>query len=81
MNYFNDERNRIDYYGFVRTNQKGNFSVRLDHFSTYILSNRKVEGAEDRSGYQAGTYNSKVRGTHIEIPSTNKVHPNTSAER
>ena len=81
MNYFNDERNRIDYYGFVRTNQKGNFSVRLDHFSTYILSNRKVEGAEDRSGYQAGSYNSKVSGTPIVIPSTNKVHPNTSAER
>lgn len=82
MNYFNDERDRIDYYGYVRTNQKGNFSVRLDHFSTYMLTNRKVDGAEDRSGTAQGGYNSSVAvGAPIVIPSTNKVHPNTGETR
>ena len=72
MNYYNDERERIDYYGYVLTNAKGNFSVKLEHFSTYFLTKKKVNGAEDRS-------NSSGKGTNstINTPSSNKQHPNT----
>ncbi|MEG1448790.1 MAG: cadherin-like beta sandwich domain-containing protein, partial [Oscillospiraceae bacterium] len=71
MNYYNDERERIDYYGYILTNSKGNFSVKLDHFSTYMLTTKKINGSEDRSNSGRGT------NSTIEAPTSNKQHPNT----
>lgn len=71
MNYYNDERERIDYYGYILTNSKGNFSVKLEHFSTYFLTKKKVNGAEDRSNSGSGT------NSTINTSSSNKQHPNT----
>lgn len=49
--YYNRERDRIDYYGTVQANSQGTFAVRIDHFSTYLVSrNHMIAGAEDRSG-------------------------------
>ncbi len=49
--YYNRERDRIDYYGTVRSNSQGTFAVRIDHFSTYLVSRKHmIAGAEDRSG-------------------------------
>ncbi|MBR5486073.1 MAG: cadherin-like beta sandwich domain-containing protein [Oscillospiraceae bacterium] len=48
-NYYNDVRERIDYYGTVATNSKGTFSVMLDHMSTYIVSEKKIAGAENKT--------------------------------
>lgn len=49
--YFNRDRNRIDYYGTVRSNAQGTIAVRIDHFSTYLASrNHRIAGSEDHSG-------------------------------
>lgn len=47
-NYFNEERNRIDYYGYFKTNSQGTFSVVLNHMSDYPITGRKVLGAENK---------------------------------
>lgn len=49
--YYNRDRNRIDYYGTVRSNAQGTIAVRIDHFSTYLASrNHRIAGSEDHSG-------------------------------
>lgn len=49
--YYNRERDRIDFYGTVQSNSQGSFAVRIDHFSTYLVSRyHMIAGAEDRSG-------------------------------
>lgn len=48
-NYYNEERQRVDYYGTVNTNSKGTFSLIIDHLSTYIISDQKLIGANDIS--------------------------------
>lgn len=49
--YFNRDRDRIDYYGTVRSNAQGTIAVRIDHFSTYLASrNHRIAGSEDHSG-------------------------------
>ncbi|MEG2769514.1 MAG: cadherin-like beta sandwich domain-containing protein, partial [Oscillospiraceae bacterium] len=57
--YFNEERNRIDYYGVVYANTRGNFSLRLTHMSTYIVSTGILYGSENRSGEIALSNNGK----------------------
>lgn len=48
-NYYNEERERVDYYGTVNTNSKGTFSLIVDHLSTYIISDQRLNGANDAS--------------------------------
>lgn len=49
--YYNRDRDRIDYYGTVRSNAQGAIAVRIDHFSTYLASrNHRIAGSEDHSG-------------------------------
>ena len=66
--YFNQDRNRIDYYGAVNSNAKGTISLTLDHFSTYILTQyHSIDGAENKVGLSAGT----------SLTSGSKANPNT----
>lgn len=66
--YFNQDRNRIDYYGAVNSNAKGTIALTLDHFSTYILTQyHSIDGAENKVGLSAGT----------SLESGSKANPNT----
>lgn len=71
-NYYNTERDRIDYYGGVRTNSRGTFSVQLTHMSTYIYSFDRIIGAENKSGTLGG-----VGG--ITGSTSGKPNPNTGS--
>lgn len=53
-NYYNEERDRIDYYGYVRSNAKGTFTVPLTHMSTYIVTEHPIIGAENKFGLEPG---------------------------
>lgn len=49
--YYNEERDRTDYYGVVQPNAKGTFAVAIDHFSTYVVSRvHSIVGAENQEG-------------------------------
>ncbi|MFV0498347.1 MAG: cadherin-like beta sandwich domain-containing protein [Candidatus Fimivivens sp.] len=67
-NYYNMERERIDYYGYVVSNAKGAFSVPLTHMSTYISTEDKIIDAENKVGALQGYY------------TTGKDNPNTGSE-
>ena len=47
--YYNEDYERLDYYGSFTTNSRGTFSVTLDHMSTYPTSDQKLAGAENRT--------------------------------
>lgn len=53
-NYFNPERNRIDYYGYVKTNAQGTFAVPITHMSDYIISPSFIYGSENKVGTVGG---------------------------
>lgn len=53
-NYYNTERARIDYYGYVSSNAKGGFSVPLTHLSTYFITKEKILSAENKVGVTTG---------------------------
>ena len=53
-NYYNSERDRLDYYGYVRSNAQGSFSVAINHFSTYIITKERIIGAESKVGLTYG---------------------------
>lgn len=73
--YYNAERERIDYYGRVYTNNKGTFAVQIDHFSTYIISRRhRIAGSELM--YAGNDLNENIGVTG----SGNKVNPNTGED-
>ncbi|MDF3004410.1 MAG: Cadherin-like beta sandwich domain protein [Oscillospiraceae bacterium] len=67
-NYYNEERDRIDYYGYVVSNTKGTFSLPLTHMSTYIITEKKIVDAENKVGGLNGYY------------TTGKTNPNTGSE-
>ncbi len=49
--YYNQERDRIDYYGSLQSNTKGTIAVSIDHFSTYIVTpEHRIAGSEDKAG-------------------------------
>ncbi|MEG1943423.1 MAG: cadherin-like beta sandwich domain-containing protein, partial [Angelakisella sp.] len=77
-NYYNDERDRIDYYGGIRTNSRGTFTVPISHMSTYIYCSKRIVGAENKSGNLGDigdiTGNSGVAGA---TGSVGKPNPNT----
>lgn len=54
-NYYNGERKRIDYYGYVNSNAKGTFTVPITHMSTYMVVPEKIRVAEDKTGSGFGT--------------------------
>ncbi len=67
-NYFNEERERIDYYGYVVSNAKGTFSLPITHMSTYIITEDKIVDAENKVGALNGYY------------TEGKANPNTGSE-
>lgn len=67
-NYYNEERERIDYYGYVVSNAKGTFSLPITHMSTYIVTEDKIVDAEDKVGALNGYY------------TEGKLNPNTGSE-
>ncbi|MEA5136676.1 MAG: cadherin-like beta sandwich domain-containing protein [Candidatus Fimivivens sp.] len=67
-NYYNEERDRIDYYGYVVSNAKGTFSLPITHMSTYIVTEKKIVDAENKVGGLNGYY------------TTGKTNPNTGSE-
>lgn len=69
--YYNQERERIDYYGYVNTNTKGTFSVVLDHFSNYLSTNIIPKGSENKTGSNGG---------NLATGSSYKVNPYTGQE-
>lgn len=79
-NYYNEERQRVDYYGTVNTNSKGTFSLIIDHLSTYIISDQKLIGANDVSTDTVietlSPYNDKDLGAEA---IDKKLIPNTGA--
>ncbi len=70
-NYYNKEFNKIDYYGYFRTNNTGTFSVPIDHHSTYVITENPVVGAEDLS--------SRFGTPDLSLATPDKTNPNTSA--
>ena len=49
--YYNQERDRLDYYGALKSNSKGTVAVSIDHFSTYVVSPmHRIAGSEDKNG-------------------------------
>lgn len=52
--YWNQERERIDYYGTVDTNSKGTFAVKLERLGDYIIADQRLAGSEDKSTSIAG---------------------------
>ncbi len=49
--YYNQERDRLDYYGSLKSNSKGTVAVSIDHFSTYVVSpTHRIAGSEDKNG-------------------------------
>ena len=67
-NYYNQERDRIDYYGYVVSNAKGTFSLPITHMSTYIVTEKKIVDAENKVGALNGYY------------TEGKLNPNTGSE-
>ena len=39
----------MDYYGSVLTNTKGTFTLQLEHMSTYLITDHKLIGAENKA--------------------------------
>lgn len=75
-NYYNPERERIDYYGYVRTNATGTFSVPLSHFSTYLSTEDRIRGAENKSDEYGNP--APASAENLNAPgSANKAIPNT----
>lgn len=79
-NYYNEERERVDYYGTVNTNSKGTFSLIINHLSTYIISDQRLIGANDVSNGTTidvlSPYNDKDLGAEAV---EKKLIPNTGA--
>ena len=67
-NYYNEERDRIDYYGYVVSNAKGTFSLPITHMSTYIVTQKKIVDAENKVCALNGYY------------TEGKANPNTGSE-
>ena len=65
--YYNKERGRIDYYGALPSNAGGNISVRVDHFSTYLVTPlHRIAGSEDKS-------------SSVSLQGGGKINPQTRA--
>ena len=68
--YYNMERDRIDYYGYLNSNSRGNVAVYIDHFSTYIATRRHhIVGSENKS-----------HKVDAQSSASQKTNPNTGAK-
>ncbi len=76
-NYYNDVRERIDYYGTVATNSKGTFSVMLDHMSTYIVSEKKIAGAENKTDGWSNGVTANIDRDLSAVAVKQKLNPST----
>lgn len=77
--YYNQERDRIDYYGTLQSNSKGNIAVSIDHFSTYIVSpEHRIAGSEDKDG-MIDELGMVSNGEDL-LGSGGKLNPNTGVE-
>ncbi|MFZ2538772.1 MAG: cadherin-like beta sandwich domain-containing protein [Oscillospiraceae bacterium] len=65
-NYYNGERQRIDYYGYVKSNARGTFTVPITHMSTYMVAKTKIVVAEDKTGSGFGTVEGAGQGSGSE---------------
>lgn len=81
-NYYNSERDRLDYYGYVRSNAQGSFSVAINHFSTYIITKERIIGAESKVGLTYGGAPSTATGAADGSAGgdPNKVNPQTGVQ-
>lgn len=77
-NYYNEERERIDYYGYVVSNAKGTFALPLAHMSTYIVTDERIIDSENKAGALGGYYSAGADA--ITDYTTGKANPNTGAE-
>ena len=76
--YYNRERERIDYYGSLKSNNKGTVAVLVDHFSTYIVTpDHRIAGSEDKAGVidELG-----ASGLSDVLTAGSKVHPYTGTQ-
>ena len=77
--YYNQERDRIDYYGSLQSNSKGNIAVRIDHFSTYLISPKhRIAGSADKEGVIDELGQTTNGGDSLD-QSGSKPFPNTGA--
>lgn len=60
-NYYNTERDRIDYYGYVQSNSKGTITVPLTHLSTYMVTTQEIGASENRTNTGFGSLD---QGSH-----------------
>lgn len=74
-NYYNEERDRIDYYGNVSSNGQGTFSLRMSHMSTYLVTTRAIIGAENKVGLESGVSSENLSSD----VTTGKRNPSTFA--
>ncbi|MDD3430074.1 MAG: hypothetical protein PHG02_08735, partial [Oscillospiraceae bacterium] len=75
-NYYNEERERIDYYGYVNSNAQGGFALPLTHMSTYVVTRKRIVGAENKVGILGGAVENLSTSY-----STGKANPNTGKEQ
>lgn len=73
-NYYNAERERIDYYGYVMSNAKGAFALPINHMSTYIVTDKPIKGAENKTGQFGAGENLGL------LVNQGKPNPNTAAD-
>lgn len=77
--YYNQDRDRIDYYGSLHSNNQGTIAVSIDHFSTYLVSpGHRIAGSEDRSGIVDAL--GMVSNGRDMLYSGGKLNPDTAAE-
>lgn len=70
-NYYNDDRERIDYYGYLNSNAKGTISVPITHFSTYLVTKRKISVSEDKTNMNFGSMDGIINGSgNKDVPRT-----------
>lgn len=81
-NYYNPERDRIDYLGNVKTNTKGTFAVKIDHLSTYIVSDQRLFGSENKAANSTTTDSlAAAAGENLSAEATSKkINPGTGVQ-
>lgn len=78
-NYYNDDRDRIDYYGYVNSNAKGTISVPVTHFSTYLVTKDLIKNSENKANMNFGSMEGITSSSSGQI-TTDKDVPRTMAD-
>lgn len=83
FHYYNEERGRIDYYGYVTTNSQGTFSVPLSRLGTFIITPRRIAGSENKALVTAqASSGADAAGEGVDLGNTeevrnSKINPDT----